>query len=292
MRDGIHPCPGLLTKMSQVVIDHINTDNLPLREYSPFSNELDLVQNQTRRELLRNYTLDATFTLLGSVVEQTRSIDQLLSIPGTSVSAYILLRSTLEHSHKITYVSDPHINPKERICRVLRLRYAELLDVKKFWGEDQSNVEQELFARQLEPVEKWYQEITHKKPSRVSAHEVFTAVWQSGPPYGEDTRKSKVYESFYRTASAVTHGNTAAIKMYCLDTAPRNGGVVSSWRLKANQISEILLLAAGSLKYSLGFVHQLCFGSVPAGTMNKLERLESQMRQALPNNGEPEYANN
>ena len=56
--------PGILSEMSDIVINALNEQKWHVREGSRFADELEEVQSPERREWLRDYVVQHTFFLV------------------------------------------------------------------------------------------------------------------------------------------------------------------------------------------------------------------------------------
>ncbi len=272
-----HPSQDILTEMTDIVINHINERGMALRENSFFAREIEQIKVLERRELLRNYVCDGTLTLLSGIIDQVRSMDQVLARPGVSVSPFILGRAALEYSYKIAYLADPPIDPEERICRALRLYYVDIEEYRKLPGDLKPSDSDQQVAELKQLAEKWYFEVTGKQLSKANAREIFDAAAQSEDEYGDTPWDNQAvgnssYEKGYRIGSALTHGSIWAINHYCLTTALVGNRSVISPGLNEASVDDMRLIAAGCLMYSFGLTAQLLSGILPSGTMNQLEQ--------------------
>ena len=279
---GIHPSRGVLTEMTHIVIAHINGGGISLTANSDFARQLEEIQVPERRDLLRDYVSDGTFMLLCGIIDQVRSLDQVLAAPDASVSAYILVRATLEYSYKIAYLAEPYIDPEERVCRALRLYCTDLEQYRKMPEDLKPNSAGEVVTKHMQPAEEWYQEIACKKLRSVSAREIMDKVWNSDDEQGYSAGNNgevgnPIYDKGYRIGSTLTHGNIWAIRHYGLTMTLIENRVVTSSGLKEKVVGDLLLIAAGCLMYSFGFIAQL-MNRPPTGTVNRLEHKITMIR--------------
>ena len=269
---------GILTQMCQIVIDHINERGVSLRSNSFFDQDLNEIQDGDRREFLRYYVCDATFTLLCSVTEMVRSLGGVLVNQATSVNPYVLIRSILEHSYKITYLADPEIDLNERICRALKAGFTEMREYEKLPETLRSKASDELIAERKQLAEDWYLEITCKRLHPVSAQNIFDTVWRAGPPpdaSGSDLKSNPMYQKFYRISSAIAHGTLWGLQHYCLKTTLLDGRVVTSSSLDPDTVNTMRIAAGRLLMFAFGFTVQLHRDFPPSGPMNRIGQLEA-----------------
>ncbi len=271
---------GIVTKMSQVVIDQVNDRGVSLRPNSLFARELSDIQDEDRRSFLREYVCDATFTLMCSVTEMVRSLDGVLVNQATSVTPYVLIRSILEHTFRIRYLADYDIDPNERICRALRANYTEMREYQKLPGTLRSKASDEQIAKRKQLAEAWYLEITGKQLRPDSAQGIFDTVWRSGPPpdaSGSDLKNNPLYQRYYRISSAIAHGTLWGLQHYCLKTTSVDGRVVTSSSLDLQTVTKMRIAAGRLLTSAFAATVQLHDGFPPAGAMNRIGQLEASL---------------
>lgn len=268
---------GILTEMSHIVIDHVNESGISLKSHSFFNRELSKIQDVERREFLRDCVSDATLTLLSSVMDMVVSLDGVLASTGSSVSPYILIRSILEHSYKMTYLADGGIDSNERICRALRATFAEMREYEKLPESLRSRASDKQIVKRKQLAAKWYSEITGKQLNSISAQEIFDTVWRSGPPpdaSGPEAKNNPNYQRYYRISSAITHGTRWGLQHYCLRTPLSDGWIVTSSSLDPETVRMMRITAGRLLMFAFGFTVQL-HDTIPAGPMNRIGELEA-----------------
>lgn len=121
-------------------------------------------------------------------------------------------------------------------------------------------------------VVRWYKELTKGDLRTLTTKAIMDSVWEAGLETLQKTGSgpNTVYETGYRTGSVVAHGNTWAIRHFCLKTRSNMEGIVVTPRLQELVFYDLLVLAARTLQLSFGFVAQ--FGiTLPASIMNSLE---------------------
>ena len=216
--------------------------------------------------------------LLIGVQDQVRSLGAAFNI-GASVTPFILGRTILEYSFKITYISDPQISPTERIKRFLRLYYTDIQQFDKLPDDLRSSSGKELATERKRQADAWYQEITNKHLAGVDSKKIVDEVWESGLQAwkSKSSEENAIYEKGYRIGSAIVHGHGWAIGHYCLETQVVGDSYLTTASLKEETIRDLLLIAAGCLMYSYGFVTQL-MDMLPTGIMNKLEGKAAEIR--------------
>ena len=238
-----------------------------------FAEELKSVQQPGRRDFFKDYVCESIIALLLGVMDQARCIALCLDSPGVAVSPYVLVRSLLEYSYKITYIADPLIEPEERICRSLRLFVTDCREYEKMPQEHRSQEAGSHASSGKELAICWYRELTGKELKTISTKAVMDSVWEAGLETLEKQGlgPNKAYETGYRTGSVIAHGNTWAIRHFCLEVRRDGQSKVLTLRLPESVLHSILILAARVLQMSFGFVCQ--FGrTLPASAMNKMEK--------------------
>ena len=276
MRDLQHV--RILEEICDIVADDMNARKIELTERSFLLNEIAEVEPLERRELLRNHLFSTVLNLLIGVQDQVRSLGAAFNI-GASVTPFILGRTILEYSFKITYISDPQISPTERIKRFLRLYYTDIQQFDKLPDDLRSSSGKELATERKRQAAAWYQEITNKNLGGVGSEEILDEVWKSGLQAWKSkaSEENVIYEKGYRIGSAIVHGHGWAIGHYCLETQVVGDSYITTPSLKEETIRDLLLIAAGCLMYSYGFVTQL-MDMLPVGIMNKLEGKIAEIR--------------
>ncbi len=238
-----------------------------------FANELERIEAIERRELLLNYLSEASIALLLGVLDQAKCLAASLDNSGAAISPYILLRSILEYGYKITYLTDPAIEPDERIRRTLLLYVKDIREFQRMPQKFRSDVGNQLALKRLEVAGNWYRDITGKDLSTISTKSIMDSVWNAGSELLPDSQSSDkpIYDVGYRTGSVIMHGNSWAIRHFCLETSSDSRGILLTPRLNDSAMYGMLELAARIVQFSFGFVVQ--FGNtIPATTMNRLER--------------------
>ena len=290
--------------MIDIVLDYLNEEELELREDSFFAEELRDIPKPKRRDLIRTYLCDNTFLLLQGIIDQVHSLNSMLSVRTPAVVAitpFILMRTMLEYSSKLTYLTDPHTS--ERIPRTLKCLYADIQQFRKLPKDLTSPAGRMFVDDQADLATEWYCELTdgEEKLRPVSALEIFEKLaGEQSDEWGkhdwvEDGRGSLVpftYSKAYRIYSAVAHGNSWAIQHYGMTKIHSDDGeTVTRPGLDAKTVYNLQVLAGKELVLSLGFTIQFMRGHLPSGTMNKLETLIASIQNALMNeeNGSPPH---
>ena len=291
---SVYQTRGILTQMINIVLLYLNEEKLELREDSFFAEELRGIPVPERRDLIRTYLCDNTFLLLQGILDQVQSLNSILSVrtPAVvAVSPFILIRTMLEYSNKLTYLTDPHTS--ERIPRTLKCLYADIQEFRKLPKDLTSPAGRMSVEDRANLATEWYCELTggEGKLRPVSALEIFEELaGEQSDEWGEldwveDGRGSLVpfaYSKGYRIYSAVAHGNLWAIQHYGA-TKIRNVDGETVWLpgLDAKTVYRLQELAGRQLEFSLGFAVQFMRGHLPSGTMNKLETLIASIQNAL-----------
>ena len=237
-----------------------------------FAAELETVQQKERKDFLTNYICESMIALLLGVLDQAKCLALSLDTPGIAISPFILMRCLLEYGYKITYLADAEIQPEERIRRSLMLYLTDIREYQKMPGEYRSVAADQHASNGKEMSACWYQELTGKQLNTVSTKAIMDSVWNAGSDMlqGQDPGHNAIYEKGYRSGSVVTHGNTWAIRYFCLEKRSDAAGTVLTPRLRERVLYGTLEVAARILQLSFGFVVQ--FGStLPASVMNRLE---------------------
>ena len=284
---------GVLTQMNDIVLDYLNEEKLELREDSFFAQELRTIPTLKRQDLIRTYLCDNTFLLLQGVIDQVHSLDSMLRVRTPAVvaiSPFILMRTMLEYSAKLTYLTDPHTN--ERIPRTLKCLYADIQQFRKLPKDLTSPAGRKYVDDQADLAKKWYRELTGGDPKSrpVSPQEIFEELagdqsdeWERHN-WVEDGRGSSVpfaYSKGYRIYSAVAHGNSWAVQHYgTTKIRGDDGETVTRPGLDAKTVHNLQMLAGGQLVSSLGIAVEFMRGSAPAGAMNKLSALIASIQNA------------
>lgn len=287
---------GILTKMTDIVLNYLNEEKLEVRENSFFGEELKDILIPKRRDLFRTYLCDSTFLLLQGVIDQVHSLDSTLRVRTPAVfaiSPFILMRTLLEYSAKLTYLTDPHSN--ERIQRTLKCLFADIQEFRKLPQDLTSPAGRKRADDQADLATEWYSELTggKEKLRPVSALEIFEEL--AGDPsdeweqhdWVEDGRGHLVpfsYSKGYRIYSAIAHGNSWAVQHYGVTKIHSDvGETVTLPGLDAKTVHNLQILAGRQLVSSLGFAVQFMRGTIPAGAMNKMEALIALILRAPMN---------
>ena len=272
----------VLSQMCQVVIDRLNERGLAIQPGSRFSQELDEIEIQERREWLGEYISSSSTALLLSVIEMVIAIEQSLASEGCAVDPYIVLRSIMEHTYKIVYLTDGGIEANERIRRALRTYYAEMQEYQKLSERRRVNSTDPRFVHIKGLITKWYRDLTGKRiPSRLTAREIIEAGqkltsdgWIKGAPGVNET----TYQSLYRISSGVVHGNLWALANFCMRTVPQGPTkpkLIIPFAGLDRETTHLMRICAGRLlQFAFGFTVQL-HDIIPAGEMNRIGHLEA-----------------
>ena len=267
------------TKPAQVLLDICNLVESEMADGAVclpgkgfFAAELETIQQRERRDFLTNYICESMIALLLGVLDQAKCLALSLDTPGIAISPFILMRCLLEYGYKITYLADAGIQPEERIRRSLMLYLTDIREYRKMPWEYRSVAADQHASNGKEMAGRWYQELTGKQLNTVSTKAIMDSVWNAGSDMlqGQDPGQNDIYEKGYRSGSVVTHGNTWAIRYFCLEKRSDTAGTVLIPRLRERVLYGTLEVAARILQLSFGFVVQ--FGStLPAHAMNRLE---------------------
>ena len=272
----IHSNQGILTEMSDIVIDYLIENGLYLKDDSFLAQTLAEIQSSERREWLKTYLSENAYFLLHGIVDLVYSLDFSPSQRNraiVSISGRVLLRTILEYSGKLTYLADPEISPNQRIKRALKTYYTDLDEYERLLPELKAEPSQNLkeFARE------WFAEVGEGKELKRyrGPRSIFDSI---GDPEFEEwpidrTGKSvnPVYALGYQVNSTVTHGNLWAIKHYGLTHVNKPGEVTTALPgLDADGILSLQKAAATVLQLSFGIAVQFMHGHLPSGVMNRL----------------------
>ena len=173
------------------------------------------------------------YFLLHGILDQVYSLDFILtkSNPATvSLTGRVLLRTMLEYSCKLTYLTTPEISVDERIKRAIEIYYVDLHEYERLPLELKAEPSQNL----KEFASEWYKEVAKGKeltqPIRVRS--IFDSI---GDPEEEEWPRDRSgkpvnpgYTLGYQVNSAITHGNLWAIKHYGLTHVEKSGGVTTA----------------------------------------------------------------
>ncbi len=237
-----------------------------------FAEELKAIQRADRRDFLKEYVCESLIALLIGVLDQAKCMALVLGTPGIAIGPFMLSRGLLEYSYKIAYLAEPEIEPNERICRALRLYTTDVREFQKSSNSRKSYPPSQHVTSSKGLADCWYRELTGKKLSAVSTKAIMDSVWKAGL-HGleqQDLVLNEVYEFGYRAGSAVAHGNTWAIRLFCLEAQYDLGHEVLKPRLQEPLSYDKLILAARTLQSSFAFVVQLG-RTLPVSFMNWVE---------------------
>lgn len=284
---------GVLTQMNDIVLNHLNEEKPELREDSFFAQELRTIPTLKRQDLIRTYLCDSTFLLLQGVIDQVHSLDSMLRVRTPAVFAigpFILMRTLLEYSAKLTYLTDP--DTSERIPRTLKCLYADIQQFRKLPQDLASPAGRKFADDRADLAKEWYCELTggKEKLRPVGVLEIFEELagdqsdeWERHN-WVEDGRGTLVpfaYSNAYRIYSAVAHGNSWAVQHYgTTKIRGDDGETVTRPGLDAKTVHNLQILAGRQLVSSLGFAVQFMRGTIPAGAMNKLEDLIASIQNS------------
>ena len=264
--------------MSDIVITFLNEKGLYLKDDSFFAQQLGEIQSSERREWLKTYLSDSTYFLLHGIIDQVYSLDTIFRTPNravVSITGYILFRSILEYSYKLTYLAGPETSANERIKRAIELYYSDLCAYKRLPEEAKVKLRQDQENLTLD----WYKEVTDGKDLKrpISVWGIFSAV---GDPEDEEfpwpkdsngTPVNPVYMWGYRVTSPMTHGNLWAIKHHRLTQIDKSGGVTKALPdLDPEAIRRLQTGVATVLQLSFGIAVQFMHGHLPSDVMNRL----------------------
>ena len=269
----------ILLEICDLVDSEMAAGATDLPGQSFFADELRAIPQPERRNLLKDYICESMIALLLGVTDQARSLALCLDTPGLAISPHMLIRGLLEYSYKITYVADPTIDSQERIRRALRLFVTDFREYEKMLGESRSAVAYREASNAKEIAVSWYRELTGKEIKTTTPKAIMDSVWKAGTTLLQQQAPdvNVVYEKGYRTGSVISHGNTWAIRHFCLETSLDERRKSFTLGLPESASYGMLLLAAHFLQLSFGIVGQ--FGSrLPASAMNRMgERIDELM---------------
>ncbi len=243
----------------------------PMRisDQSYFANMLNSIEELDKRHFVQNYVSDLLRMLLLGVIDQARCMALAVDTPGIAVTPFILIRTLIEYSYKITYISDPLIEPKERIRRVLDLWYLDSTSYKKL-PKDLQLVMKWQSQRPKKEVEDWYRQLTGRGLAKKTAEFILDAVWKAGLETSHKNNEvtNEIYEQVYRVGSAFQHGNSWAIQHYCLGK-PTGGNDATTLHSQSIMVFYFLRMAGVLLQASCGSVVQFQ-SMLPANVMNEI----------------------
>lgn len=287
---------GILTEMTAIILSHLSSENLELAEDSFFAKELLIIPDLDRRNFIRTYLCDSAFFLLHGIIDQVHSLDAVISRLGHSgavVSPYVLIRSILEWSFKLVYLTDPNPDASERIKRSLKCLFNDIEEYRKVPTDLSSPASRDLVADQAKFAKEWYRELTGGKEElhRVSALGIFEAVARdSNDPWlnlnwvqdGKGALKPLAYSKGYGIFSSVSHANLWAIQHFGMHkTSEPDGESVVVPILDPSIVCLMQILAGQSLWNSFGLAVKFTRGDLPTATMNQLETLIDAIRNKL-----------
>ena len=243
----------------------------PMRisDQSYFANMLNSIEELDKRHFVQNYVSDLLRMLLLGVIDQARCMALAVDTPGIAVTPFILIRTLIEYSYKITYISDPLIEPKERIRRVLDLWYLDSTSYEKLPKDLQLAMKWQS-QRPKKDVEDWYRQLTGKGLAKKTAEFILDAVWKAGLETSQKNTEvtNEIYEQVYRVGSAFQHGNSWAIQHYCLGK-PTGGNDATTLHSQSIMVFYFLRVAGVLLQASCGSVVQFQ-SMLPANVMNEI----------------------
>ena len=238
---------------------------------SYFADMLNTVEELDKRHFVQSYVSDVLRMLLLGVIDQARCMALVVDTPGIAVTPFILMRTLIEYGYKITYISDPHIEPEERIRRTLDLWYLDGTQYERLPEEMRSEEGYRLEQETKQYLKDWYRELTGQDLKKKHTKSILDAVWQAGLETWQENNEvpNDIYEKGYKLGSAFQHGNIWAIQHYCLDKQLEGKGIAMNLHLRPLNAVNLLRLAGTILQGSFGFVVQVVFFP-PAGVINKL----------------------
>ena len=243
----------------------------PMRisDQSYFANMLNSIEELDKRHFVQNYVSDLLRMLLLGVIDQARCMALAVDTPGIAVTPFILIRTLIEYSYKITYISDPLIEPKERIRRVLDLWYLDSTSYEKL-PKDLQLVMKWQSQRPKKDVEDWYRQLTGKGLAKKTAEFILDAVWKAGLETSQKNNEvtNEIYEQVYRVGSAFQHGNSWAIQHYCLGK-PTGRNDAMTLHSQSIMVFYFLRMAGVLLQASCGSVVQFQ-SMLPVNVMNEI----------------------
>ena len=278
----------VLLEVCDLVELEIANGAVSLPGQSFFAQELEAIQRSDRRNFLKNYVSESLISLLLGVLDQAKCMALVLGTPGIAISPFLLSRGLLEYSHKIAYIAEPEIEPHQRIRRALELYTADLRELNKMSSLSRSNSDFQHVTSSRGLADCWYRELTGKKLRSLSTKAIMDAVWKEGVEGLEEQESSLnvAYEIGYRVGSVIAHGNTWAVRRFCLETHVKAGCEVLKLHLQQPLLLDMLVLAAEILQSSFAYVVQLA-STLPASAMNKMEKkifgLVTMRRETQPN---------
>lgn len=283
---------SILAQACDIVIEALKERGLEPQAGSRFSEELSHVEPEERRRWLLEYVTQNTWSLLNGILDQVYKLGSCIysiNPSPVSVAEFILLRSIIEYSYKLSYLTVLDVDADERIKRAIECAHEDLVAYERLPSRLRSNS-----AQHRRPfLEEWYKEITGKqKPKHpLRARDLFDDLggsneeWQRIAGEWPADRGGKAvnpaYQSGYAIWSAITHGNAWAIAHFGLtkdgsdDDDPR-------WfpGLNPDTIHNCEELAVRLLQHAFGFSVQLMnHRGLDAGAMNRLEEVIARIRE-------------
>ena len=281
-----------LTEACDIVIQFLNDRGLEPEVDSHFSEELAQIQSEERRKWLRDYVYQHTYWLLQGLLDQVYKLEACMTTVNlaiTAVGEYVLLRSILEYSYRLDYLTVLDIGASERVKRSIEYSYT---DLKAYEGLP-SNLRSPSSQSQSQFLEEWYKEIAgekklnkrkqvkHVMDNLGGANEEWQHIRGEWPTDGRGTPINPVYQSGYAIWSAITHGDPWAIRHFGLTKANREEED-AQWfpGLDLNTTHKMQDLVVRLLQHSFGYSVQLMHrGGLHVGTMNRLEEVIARIQE-------------
>ena len=274
-----------LYQACDIVIEALKERGLELKARSRFSEELSQVEQEERRRWLREYVTQNIWALLNGILDQVYKLGTCLysiNPSPVSVAEFILLRSILEHTYKLSYLTVLDVGADERIKRALECAYERL----------PSRLRSNSVPHRRAFLEEWYKETTGKQMPKqpIRARDLFDNLGGSNEEWQRTAREwpadrggksvNPAYQSGYSIWSAITHGNAWAIAHFGMtkddseDEHPR-------WipGLDPDTIHNCEELAVRLLQHSFEFSVQLMdYRGLDVGVMNRLEEVIARIQ--------------
>ena len=266
---------GALTEMSNIIMDFLNEAGFTLKEDSFFAQELQEIRSPERREWIREYLSDSTYFLLQGIIDQAYSIDSVLDVTNravVSLTGRVLLRTMLEYSYKLVYLTDKDIGIVERIKRAIETYNTDLHEYRRLPPEFKREISQD----QTSLIGSWYKELTGKDelPRSLSARSIFDSVGDPEDDWPRDRGGNPinpVYQMGYQVNSVIAHGNLWAIKHYGLVHLQKPDDRIADLAgYDKNTIRILKRNAASILQLSFAFAEQFMQGYPPSHILNRL----------------------
>ena len=238
---------------------------------SYFADMLNTLEELDKRHFVQNYVSDVLRMLLLGVIDQARCMALALDTPEKAVTPFILMRTLIEYSYKITYISEPLIKPEARIRRILDLWYIDSTEYERLSEDLRSDEGYRQSQETKQHVKDWYRELTGQNLKKKTTKSILDAVWQSGLETWQEGNEvpNDIHRIGYKIGSAFQHGNIWALQHYCLDKQPEREGFAMNLHLRPINAVTLLRLAGAVLQGSFGFVVQFVF-MPPVDVINKL----------------------